>query len=134
MLTCTLMKNSIVLLTLLPRSCSLLLFKKMKANRSHNPGTLSVDDNFSSVPVFCCVTLSASKMGKGYEAQVYIGTRMVNAVVLSAAISLNSHFNFAISGMTRNIPVNVAAHVQSGKLLQAGGSFHLKLSRMERWR
>lgn len=54
---------------------------------------------------FRYVTPPASEMGKDYEAQIYIGTRVVNAV-LSAAISLfPPPLKFAISGMTRSTPV-----------------------------
>ncbi len=59
------------------------------------------------------VTLPASEMGKDYEAQIYIGTRVVNAV-LSAVICLYSPLKFAISGMARSTPVTPVVHFQRG--------------------
>lgn len=79
---------------------------------------------------FRYVTLPASEMGKDYEAQIYIGTGVVNAV-LSAVISLYSPLKFAINGMTRFTPVTLLVHAQRGnycKLLE------VSIVRMERWR
>lgn len=69
---------------------------------------------------FRYVTLPDSEMGKDYEAQIYIGTRMLNAVVLSAVISLYSPLKFAISGMTCSTPVTLLVHVQSGNYFKMG--------------
>lgn len=64
---------------------------------------------------FCYVTPPASEMWKDCDGQIYIGTRVVNAV-LSAVISLYSipPFKFAISGMTGSTTVNSVVHAQRG--------------------
>lgn len=73
-----------------------------------------MDDNLSREPGWVPLRYSpASEKGRDYETQIYIGTKVVNAV-LSAAIILHSPLKFAISGMTRSTPVTSAVHDQNG--------------------
>lgn len=62
---------------------------------------------------FLYVALPASEMRKDYDAQIYIGTGVVNAAVLSALISLYSPLKFSLIGMTCSTSVTPVVHAQS---------------------